>query len=126
MEAARARDSAAADALDELLELAGLPPREIPVDTSPVLRNTGEVQRLLVAFYPADLRAAGIGGRVEVWLNVNESGVVQRRTLNTSSGNEALDRAALAVARGMRFEPATTDDRPQAVWVSQWFTFEAK
>ena len=126
VEAARARDSAAADALDELLELAGLPPREIPVDTSPVLRNTGEVQRLLVAFYPADLRAAGIGGRVEVWLNVNESGVVQRRTLNTSSGNEALDHAALAVARGMRFEPATTDDRPQAVWVSQWFTFEAK
>ena len=126
VEAARARGSAAADALDTLLELAGLPPREIPVHTLPVLRNTGEVQRLLVAFYPADLRAAGISGRIEVWLRVNESGVVERRELKTSSGNDALDRAALAVASGMRFEPATTDDRPQAVWVSQWLTFEVK
>ncbi|WP_419938608.1 TonB family protein [Candidatus Palauibacter sp.] len=126
VEAVAARRRAAEDAFDVLLELAGLPPREVRTETMPVLSNVDEVRRLLVRFYPEDLKSAGIGGRVQVWFRVNESGVVGRRKLRRSSGYDALDAAALAVARGMRFDPATHDGERSAVWVSQWITFEVR
>jgi len=123
VEATSDRMSAADDALEALLELAGLPPREIADDTQPVLGNVRDVRRLLERSYPNDLKRAGISGRVGLWLWINESGIVERRKVRTSSGNDDLDRAALAVADGMRFDPAMSDGRPRAVWVSQWVTF---
>ena len=96
----------------------------IPFDTDPVLKNAPEVTQALVEAYPADLVAQGTGGRIELWVYIDETGVVRRSVIKTTSGNDALDRAAMEVADVMRFQPAMNRDQPTAVWVSQWITFQ--
>ncbi len=99
-------------------------PSFIPYDTPPSMRNRGEIQQLLQRYYPRNLKDAGIGGRVELWLYVNEQGTVEKSEVKTSSGNTLLDDAAQRVASEMRFSPAKNRDKVTAVWVSQWVTFE--
>lgn len=99
-------------------------PTFVAYDTPPVLENGGEIQQVLMRAYPSELKNAGIGGRVEMWLYVDLSGAVTNHELKTSSGNEALDRAAAEVVRQMRFRPARNRGEPTAVWVSQWLTFQ--
>lgn len=99
-------------------------PAFIPYDTPPRLRNTSEIQRLLQRYYPQNLKEAGIGGRVELWLYVNDGGQVENTQVKTSSGNNQLDQAAQRVADQMVFTPAMNRDRQTDVWVSQWITFE--
>ena len=99
-------------------------PSFIPFDTNPVLQNAGEVQRALQDAYPRDVRDRGVGGRVELWLYVDESGIVANQQLKTSSGLDALDRGAAEVAEVMRFEPAKNRGEETAAWISQWFTFQ--
>ncbi|WP_419861610.1 TonB family protein [Candidatus Palauibacter sp.] len=99
-------------------------PTFVAYDTPPVLQNVGEIQQILQRAYPSELKNAGIGGRVEMWLYVDLSGAVANHELKTSSGNEALDRAAAEVVRQMRFRPARNQGELTAVWVSQWVTFQ--
>ena len=99
-------------------------PTFVAYDTPPVLQNGGEIQQILQRAYPSELKNAGIGGRVEMWLYVDLSGAVANHELKTTSGNEALDRAAAEVVRQMRFRPARNRGEPTAVWVSQWLTFQ--
>ena len=99
-------------------------PTFVAYDTPPVLENVGEIQRALQRAYPSELKNAGIGGRVEMWLYVDLSGAVANHELKTSSGNEALDRAAAEVVQQMRFRPARNRGEPTAVWVSQWVTLQ--
>lgn len=99
-------------------------PSFIPYDTSPALLNRAEVTRLLQRYYPRNLKEAGIGGRVELWLYVNERGRVEKSEVKTSTGNALLDDAAMRVAAEMRFSPAKNRDKVTAVWVQQWVTFE--
>ena len=99
-------------------------PTFIPYDIDPILQNSGEVQRAMQEAYPRDLRDAGVGGTVEMWVFVDESGAVANRQVKTSSGVYALDRAAAEVADAMRFTPAKNEDQPTGVWVSQSFTFQ--
>ncbi len=99
-------------------------PTFVAYDTPPVLENGGEIQQVLMRAYPSELKNAGIGGRVEMWLYVDLSGAVTNHELKTSSGNEALDRAAAEVVRQMRFRPARNRGEPTAVWVTQWLTFQ--
>ena len=115
-----------ASALDALLEATGLPALDMPVRTDPVLRNTEDVGRLFEQLYPRGLLAQGISGRVEVWMYVNESGIVENQRVRRSSGQEEFDRVALEVAKVMRFEPAMRGDEPRATRVSQSFTFEVR
>ena len=99
-------------------------PTFVAYDTPPVLENGGEIQQILQRAYPSELKNAGIGGRVEMWLYVDLSGSVTNHELKTSSGNEALDRAAAEVVEQMRFRPARNQGELTAVWVSQWVTFQ--
>jgi len=99
-------------------------PSFIPYDTPPSMRNRGEIQALLQRYYPRNLKDAGIGGRVELWLYVDEQGAVEKSEVKTSSGNGLLDEAAQRVASEMQFTPAKNRDKVTAVWVSQWVTFE--
>ena len=99
-------------------------PTFVAYDTPPVLENGGEIHQMLMRAYPSELKNAGIGGRVEMWLYVDLSGAVVNHELKTTSGNEALDRAAAEVVRQMRFRPASNQGEPTAVWVSQWVTFQ--
>jgi TonB family protein len=99
-------------------------PSFIPYDTPPRLLNGPEVTRLLQRYYPANLKEAGVGGRVELWIYVDNAGQVQKSEVKTSSGNLQLDEAAQRVASEMNFKPAMNRDKTTDVWVSQWITFE--
>ncbi|WP_420615508.1 TonB family protein [Candidatus Palauibacter sp.] len=98
-------------------------PSFIAFDRAPVLQNAGEVSEALKQSYPTNLKDAGIGGRVEIWLYVDTSGMVRNTELKTSSGNSDLDAAAADVVATMRFEPAMNRDQPTDVWIAQWITF---
>lgn len=52
--------------------------------------------------------------------------LLNRTEVGRTSGQPALDRAAAAVARVMRFAPAQSRDRPVAVIVAVPVTFEAR
>lgn len=97
----------------------------MPRDVEPVLRNVGDVQRLLERTYPPLLRDAGIGGTAIVWFFIDETGAVRETRLNSSSGRTALDRAALAAAKEMKFRPAQLRGRAVPVWVSIPIVFTA-
>lgn len=101
-------------------------PAFIPYDVPPELKNPGEVQDALKRSYPDHLRKNRIGGRVVLWVYVDEEGRVQKSRVQQSSGYPALDRAAKEVAAEMRFSPAMNRDRKTAVWVQQAIEFEVR
>ena len=85
-----------------------------------------EAARLLEERYPPLLRSAGIGGTANVWFYIDETGRVARAEINRPSGHEALDQAALSVAREMTFEPARNGDEVVPVWVALDVKFEVQ
>ena len=93
-------------------------PSFTPFDKAPMLTNREMMAGVLEEEYPTLLRQAGVGGRTIVWIQLDETGVVRRVAINTSSGHEALDQAALRVAQKMAFTPALLKDAATAVWVS--------
>jgi len=92
-------------------------PEFTPMTVRPQLQNVQEVQEVLMREYPAVLREAGIGGAPVMWLHINQSGVVDATRVHTSSGLEALDRAAANVALSMVFSPAYDGDAVVGTWV---------
>ncbi|HUE76305.1 MAG TPA: energy transducer TonB [Longimicrobiales bacterium] len=97
-----------------------------PMTVRPRVLNTREVEQALTRNYPAILRDAGIGGTVEVWFFVDETGKVINRQLNKSSGYDQLDQAALNVAQVIRVSPAENRGDKVPVWVSIPITFHSK
>jgi len=93
-------------------------PAFTPFTVAPFLRNGREVTRTLEREYPPQLRAAGIGGRVLLWIFIDDTGKVQETLVKTSSGFEAFDAAAMRVALTMEFSPAVNRDRKVPVWVA--------
>jgi protein TonB len=98
-------------------------PSFTPMTIRPKLTNEAEVQRALVREYPPILRDAGIGGTVEVWLYIDENGVVENTKVNKGSGYGQLDEAAQKVGATMKFTPAYNRDLKVPVWVSIPITF---
>jgi len=88
--------------------------------------NQGDVIKAMEEQYPADLRTAGVGGRVTVGVLITEEGVVQDVRVDEASGHVELDRAALAVAGQMCFTPAKDGDKPVAVWLAMPITFQVR
>lgn len=80
----------------------------------PSVTNPDEVAGAIGREYPQDLRAAGVGGSVTVALVVDEGGSVQSASVAQSSFIVALDEAAVAAARTMRFTPGEVDGVPVA------------
>jgi periplasmic protein TonB len=95
-----------------------------PMTVRPQLQNTRAVQSALQRHYPPLLRDAGIGGTVKVWFFIDERGRVKDTRINTSSGYDAFDQAALTVASIMEFSPAYNRDQRVPVWVALDITFE--
>jgi TonB family protein len=100
-------------------------PTFTPFTLAPELTNREEVTRLLVRNYPPLLRDAGIGGKVVVWVFINDKGAVLNTKVHTGSGYDALDQAALGVAAGMKFRPAMNRDKHVPVWVEIPVVFTA-
>lgn len=92
-------------------------------DVEPRLRNADEIRSLLRRMYPSQLRDAGIGGRVMLWVFVQEDGRPGACRVHQSSGYAPLDRTAEKVAHEMRFSPALWRDRPVGVWIAQPIEF---
>ena len=101
-------------------------PRFTPFTVRPELKNRADVARLLERNYPPLLRDAGIGGETLVWFFIDESGRVQKTQINKSSGYDALDQAALAVAEQMEFSPALNRDKRVPVWVAIPIVFSSR
>ena len=99
-------------------------PSFLPYDTPPRLQNGEEVLAALQEAYPRELKDAGVGGRVELWLHVDPDGNLVTHRVKTSSGNPELDVAAGQVVEAMRFSPALNRGEPTPVWVAQWITFQ--
>ncbi len=97
-----------------------------PFTTPPELLNAGEVRRAMAREYPRQLREAGIGGTVRVYVFVDEDGAVQESRIDESSGVRELDDAALAVADVMRFSPARKDGEPIPAWANFPVTFRVR
>ena len=99
-------------------------PTFIPYDVAPRLINKREVVVALAQNYPRALQNVGIAGRVELWVFIDQQGIVVKSHVEASSGYPALDAAAQRVASVMRFSPARNRDLPTAVWISQPINFE--
>ena len=97
-----------------------------PFTVAPQIQNRSEVQAAMVQEYPRMLRDAGIGGTVRVYFFVDENGQVQDTRIDQSSGHQALDDAAIAVAGVYRFSAALNRDQPVPVWVSFPITFQVR
>jgi protein TonB len=93
-------------------------PTFTPYTVAPFLKNGRDVARTLSREYPPQLRSAAIGGRVLLWLFIDDTGTVEETVLKTSSGFEALDAAAMRIAMTMEFSPAINRDRKVPVWVA--------
>lgn len=98
-------------------------PAFTPYTVGPSITNRSEVARALEREYPPLLRDAGIGGTTVVWFFIDEEGAVRNQEVNTSSGHQALDEAALRVAPVFEFTPALNRDKAVPVWVSLPITF---
>jgi len=101
-------------------------PTFTPFTVAPDIQNRAEVIRAMEREYPPLLRDAGIGGTVQVYFFIDEEGTVQQFQVNESSGHQALDDAALAVAGVYRFSAALNRDKRVPVWVSFGITFQVR
>jgi len=86
-----------------------------PVDEIPVHWNLKLVDMKPPVYPPRCLRM-GIEGRVKVRVLVGENGRPQEVTIGESSGESALDQAALEAVREWRFEPAKRNGVPVRAW----------
>lgn len=96
----------------------GAEPVFTPYTARPEFKDLEEARRVVARHYPEDLKDAGIGGTVVVWAFVDSAGNVANVRLRESSGNEALDAAALVVAREWEFTPARNRGECVAVWMA--------
>jgi protein TonB len=101
-------------------------PTFTPFTVAPGIQNRSDVVRAMEREYPPLLRDAGIGGTVRVYFFIDEQGQVQDYRIDQSSGHQALDDAALAVANVYRFSPALNRDKRVPVWVSFPITFQVR
>ena len=113
-----------------LLQAQDAPPspedRYVAYDEAPYLLNSKHVLKTLHEQYPAELRETGISGSVVLWMFVDESGTVAKAQVYDGADQEAFNDAALVIARGMKFRPATRDEEPVGVWILQQLDFDTQ
>lgn len=86
-----------------------------PASDTPVFWKMKPVETRPPVYPPRCLRM-GIEGTVRVRVLVGENGRVQEVTVGKSSGDAALDDAALEAVRHWRFEPAKRGGAPVRAW----------
>ena len=101
-------------------------PTFTPFTVAPSILNRNDVVRAMEREYPPLLRDAGIGGTVTVWFFIDENGAVQDYRVSQTSGHQALDDAAIAVAGVYRFSAALNRDKKVPVWVQFPITFQVR
>ena len=76
--------------------------------------------------YPSSLLSKGIGGKVLVSCDVDETGRIVSTKVRQSSGQPELDKAALAAVAKYKFKPATKGGRKVRASCVVPFNFEVK
>lgn len=92
---------------------------------APRPRDPAELERAVRRLYPPRLREAGIGGTVVVRALVDGTGRVLASRVAKSSGQPALDAAALKVLQATTFTPAPGPDRRAPAWIELPVVFRA-
>ena len=97
-----------------------------PYTVAPRIKNPESLAEAKKREYPPALRDAGITGTAQVWILIDQEGVVRKTLINESSGQEALDEAALRVASVFQFTPPLNRDEPVPVWITMPITFTTR
>ncbi len=97
-----------------------------PYTVKPEIKDRRKAIRIVERYYPKLLKEAGIGGKVNVWVFIDTKGRVKNAVVQKSSGNKALDDAALKAAKEFEFTPALNRDKRVPVWVAIPITFAVK
>jgi len=84
-----------------------------------------KLKKFVEAVYPEDKQKAGVGARVVLAIDVEDSGRVGNVEVVTSAGTD-FDTAAVAAARKFEFEPAMLDGTPVPVKIHYAYKFEVK
>jgi protein TonB len=91
------------------------------------MERTPEVVRTVKPEYPEIPKKAGIEGKVYLQLLIDHDGHVMRVEVARSSGNSALDEAAVDAAKKILFTPAIAPGgKTVRVWVSYPVTFSLR
>lgn len=92
-----------------------------PYEVRPEIKDVGRALEIVQRHWPPLLQEAGIGGRVELLVFIDEAGRVKNHRVQTSSGRGALDEAAVAalyeIGQSVGFRPAINRDRAVPVWI---------
>jgi len=86
-----------------------------PFSQAPELLNRPEIQSFLKRRYTG--RLAMSNGLVLLWLLIDAEGEVRKAMVLSSSGHDALDKAAMAAVDKMEFRPAVNQGKAVPVWV---------
>jgi protein TonB len=97
-----------------------------PYTVKPEIKDRRRAVRIVERYYPKLLKEAGIGGTVNVWVFIDTEGRVKNAVVQASSGNKALDEAALKAAREFEFTPALNRDKRVPVWVAIPIVFSVR
>jgi TonB family protein len=84
-----------------------------------------KLKKFVEAAYPEDKQKAGIGARVVLAIDVEETGRVGNVEVVTSAGPD-FDASAIVAVRQFEFEPATVDGTPVPVKIHYAYKFEVK
>lgn len=71
-----------------------------------------------IPIYPPEAAREKIEGRVVVKLFINEQGNVKYSLVDSSSGFNILDSAAVDYSTGLKFIPAKANDKPVSIWLT--------
>ncbi|MFQ6722701.1 energy transducer TonB, partial [Bordetella pertussis] len=83
-------------------------PRQAPPPDEPIMVSSVEYQGARpMPVYPMASKRLREEGRVVVLVEISTQGLVDRASIDTSSGFSRLDESALAAARKARFKPLT-------------------
>ena len=89
----------------------------VPYDEPPVpIGGFPAIQKNLV--YPEIARKAGIEGRVTVYAEVDENGIVANTKVVTSLGPNGCDEAAINAIKSIKWYPAKQRDTNVKVWIA--------
>jgi protein TonB len=98
---------------------AGTPASNVPVGRSgpPAAVDTPPPE------YPEALACAGVGGTVQLRVNIGTDGRIGQVEVQQGSGNADLDAVAAKAVRAWTFRPAMQMGQPVAKWIAVPMTF---
>ncbi len=102
----------------------GPPPAPAPVKQVVRVKPVVKASACRPPEYPSISERLGEVGSVVVQLLVGVDGKVTDSRVETSSGFERLDKAAIAGLSRCRFTPGTVDGAPEASWHQMKYTFK--